>query len=52
MPWSGRRRLAAAAPTFGIEGGLVDRVEALDGRLFVESPPGKGTRIRAEIPCE
>ena len=32
--------------------GLVDRVEALDGRLLVESPPGKGTRIRVEIPCE
>jgi PAS domain S-box-containing protein len=31
--------------------GLVDRVEALDGRLVVESPPGEGTRIRAEIPC-
>lgn len=32
--------------------GLVDRVEALDGRLHVESPHGQGTRIRAEIPCE
>ncbi|MGH3040177.1 MAG: sensor histidine kinase, partial [Gaiellaceae bacterium] len=31
--------------------GLVDRVEALDGRLQVESPPGRGTRIRVEIPC-
>jgi PAS domain S-box-containing protein len=31
--------------------GLVDRVEALDGRLLVESPPGAGTRIRVEIPC-
>ena len=31
--------------------GLVDRVEALDGRLAVESPPGQGTRIRVEIPC-
>jgi PAS domain S-box-containing protein len=31
--------------------GLVDRVEALDGRLHVESRPGKGTRVRAEIPC-
>jgi PAS domain S-box-containing protein len=31
--------------------GLVDRVEALDGNLRVESPPGKGTRIRVEIPC-
>ena len=32
--------------------GLVDRVEALDGGLEVESPPGAGTRIRAVIPCE
>jgi PAS domain S-box-containing protein len=31
--------------------GLADRVEALDGRLRVESSPGAGTRIRAEIPC-
>ena len=30
--------------------GLADRVEALDGRLEVESPPGEGTTIRAEIP--
>jgi signal transduction histidine kinase len=31
--------------------GLVDRVEALDGRLEVQSPAGGGTRIVAEIPC-
>jgi PAS domain S-box-containing protein len=31
--------------------GLTDRVEALEGYLLVESPPGKGTTIRAEIPC-
>jgi signal transduction histidine kinase len=31
--------------------GLADRIEALDGRLEVQSPPGAGTRIRAEIPC-
>jgi signal transduction histidine kinase len=31
--------------------GLTDRVDALDGRLSVESPPGGGTRLRAEIPC-
>jgi signal transduction histidine kinase len=31
--------------------GLADRVEALGGRLAVESPPGEGTRLRAEIPC-
>jgi PAS domain S-box-containing protein len=31
--------------------GLVDRVEALDGVLRVESAPGAGTKIRAEIPC-
>jgi signal transduction histidine kinase len=30
--------------------GLADRLEALDGRLSVESPRGGGTRIRAEIP--
>jgi PAS domain S-box-containing protein len=31
--------------------GLADRVEALDGRLHVESAPGQGTVVRAEIPC-
>jgi signal transduction histidine kinase len=31
--------------------GLADRVEALDGRLRIWSPAGKGTLIRAEIPC-
>ena len=30
--------------------GLSDRVAALDGRLTVVSPPGEGTRLRAEIP--
>jgi PAS domain S-box-containing protein len=30
--------------------GLADRVEALGGRLFVDSPLGAGTRLRAEIP--
>ncbi len=32
--------------------GLADRVEALDGQLQVESVPGHGTTIRAEIPVE
>jgi signal transduction histidine kinase len=32
--------------------GLADRVEALGGRLAVYSPPGGGTRVKAEIPCE
>lgn len=31
--------------------GLRRRVEALDGRLYVDSPPFRGTRIQAEIPC-
>ena len=31
--------------------GLADRLEALDGRLHVDSPPERGTRISAEIPC-
>jgi signal transduction histidine kinase len=30
--------------------GLADRVEALNGTLEVESEPGRGTTIRAEIP--
>ena len=32
--------------------GLADRVAALDGLLDVESPPGGGTVVRAEVPCE
>jgi signal transduction histidine kinase len=31
--------------------GLSDRVQALDGDFRVESPPGGGTHIHAEIPC-
>ena len=31
--------------------GLADRVEALGGRLHLDSPPGRGTRLSAEIPC-
>ncbi len=30
--------------------GLADRVAALGGQLTVDSPPGAGTRVRAEIP--
>jgi signal transduction histidine kinase len=32
--------------------GLADRVEALGGRLTVSSPPGRGTTLRAQFPCE
>jgi signal transduction histidine kinase len=31
--------------------GLADRVEALGGRLRIDSPPSGGTRLAAEIPC-
>jgi PAS domain S-box-containing protein len=31
-------------------GGLRDRVEALDGVFELDSPPGAGTRVRAELP--
>ncbi len=31
--------------------GLKDRVLALEGRLAVESEAGRGTRVRAQIPC-
>ena len=30
--------------------GLKDRVEALGGRIFVDSPPAAGTTLRAELP--
>jgi signal transduction histidine kinase len=32
--------------------GLDDRLQALDATLVVESPRGKGTTVRAELPCE
>ena len=32
--------------------GLADRLASLDGRLVVESSPGGGTQVRAEIPLE
>ena len=32
--------------------GLADRVEALGGRLQVWTPHGRGTRVRAELPCK
>jgi signal transduction histidine kinase len=41
---------AAAGGGSGLRG-LADRVEALGGRLSVSSPPGRGTTLRAEIPC-
>jgi signal transduction histidine kinase/nitrate reductase gamma subunit len=31
--------------------GLADRVEAVGGQLLIWSPPGGGTRVRAELPC-
>jgi signal transduction histidine kinase len=31
--------------------GLEDRLAALDGTLWLESPAGRGTRLRAMIPC-
>ena len=41
---------ARAATGSGLSG-LADRVEALGGRLVVESPAGAGTRVVGEIPC-
>ena len=55
-------RLAVAVADDGVGGadasrgsglrGLADRVEALGGQLMVESPPGGGTRLLAEIPSD
>jgi PAS domain S-box-containing protein len=32
--------------------GLADRLASLNGKLAIDSPPGAGTRVRAEIPLE
>jgi signal transduction histidine kinase len=32
--------------------GLVDRVQAVGGRIEISSPPGHGTRLRAELPTD
>ncbi len=31
--------------------GICDRIEALGGRLDLDSAPGRGTRVLAELPC-
>jgi signal transduction histidine kinase len=41
---------ADAARGSGLRG-LADRVAALDGTLSLDSPAGRGTRLRAVIPC-
>ncbi len=40
---------AELSPGGGLDG-LRDRVDALDGRFEVDSPPGGGTRVGVEIP--
>ncbi len=32
--------------------GMSERVEMLGGKLAIESSPGKGTTVRAEVPCD
>jgi len=32
--------------------GLVDRIEALDGRITLDSPPDQGTKISVELPLD
>jgi signal transduction histidine kinase len=41
---------AHIAPESGLAG-LRDRLDALDARLAIDSPPGRGTTVRAEFPC-
>jgi signal transduction histidine kinase len=43
--------IGGALPGGGLSG-LADRVDALGGWTRVESPPGEGTRLVAELPCE
>ena len=45
--------IGGADPTLGSGlSGLGDRVASLSGKLSIDSPPGAGTRVRAEIPLE
>jgi signal transduction histidine kinase len=41
-----------ANPHGGGLSGLRDRVRAVDGLLTLTSPPGGGTTLRVELPCE
>jgi signal transduction histidine kinase len=41
---------ASAVEGSGLRG-LADRVAALSGTLEVTSPPGRGTRLQARLPC-
>lgn len=41
---------AGLRPGSGLAG-LADRVDALGGRLEIDSAPGEGTRVSAELPC-
>ena len=44
--------LGGADPSRGTGlAGLRDRIQALDGRMRIESPDGGGTRLIVEIPC-
>jgi signal transduction histidine kinase len=42
---------AVAVPGSGLEG-LADRMSALGGQLVVDSPPGRGTIVSADLPLE
>jgi signal transduction histidine kinase len=41
---------AAAGAGAGLRG-LLDRVDVLGGQLAIDSPPGQGTHLVAELPC-
>ncbi len=42
---------AAPAGGSGLQG-MQDRILAIGGRIAIESPPGGGTRVTVEVPCE
>jgi signal transduction histidine kinase len=44
------RRVGGADRGNGIRS-MTDRVEALGGRLLIDSAVGVGTHVRAELPC-
>ena len=58
--WHGRDAVLAEVVDDGVGGavlaggsglgGVAERLEALSGRLGLDSPPGAGTRVRAVVP--
>jgi signal transduction histidine kinase len=46
-----QQRLVTLSLALGLALGLADRVASVGGVLRVDSPPGCGTQLEADLPC-